>query len=485
MAVRVYNTLTRKKEDFVPVRSDITGFYLCGPTVYDYFHIGNARAFIVFDVVRRYLVHRGFPVRFVMNLTDIDDKIIKRANEQGVDSQVIAQRYIIAFFEDIQKLGIRPADVYPRATQHVQDIIDLIQQLFDRGYAYEAGGDVFYDISKFTKYAQLSGKKLDQLQVGARIAVDRRKHNAMDFVLWKASKPREPKWKSPWGEGRPGWHIECSAMSMKYLGETIDFHAGGQDLVFPHHENEIAQSEGATGKQFVKYWLHNGFLDIHGEKMAKSLGNFVLARGLVKGYPGTAIRLFFLQKHYRSPIDFTEEGLDAAVTSVQRLAIAFSRIKEIAGASMPVPDAASLAGMDRQQAFFATLQQHQQEIEAAMDDDFNTPAAIGKVFDFIREVNRYIEAGVDQEMDRMLVALARLYLEEVNEYLGIFEEENAAVDRKKVDGVVQIVLNLRKKFRAERDYALADRIRDELAAAGIVVEDVPGGSEWRWDLAKK
>ena len=485
MAVQVYNTLTRKKEVFVPVRSDMTGFYLCGPTVYDYFHIGNARAFIVFDVIRRYLVHRGFPVRFVMNLTDIDDKIIKRANEQGVDSQEIAQRYIIAFFEDIQKLGIRPADVYPRATQHVQDIIDLIQRLFDRGYAYEAGGDVFYDISKFEKYAQLSGKKLDQLQAGARIAVDERKRNALDFVLWKASKPGEPKWQSPWGEGRPGWHIECSVMSMKYLGETIDFHAGGQDLIFPHHENEIAQSEGATGKQFVKYWLHNGFLDIHGEKMAKSLGNFVLARELVKRYPSTAIRLFFLQKHYRSPIDFTEEGLDAAVTSVQRLEIAFSRAKEAAGATMPVLNADELQGMDRQQTFFVALQQLRQDIEAAMDDDFNSPAAIGKVFDLIREMNRYIESGIDQEMDRRLLALARLYLEEVNEYMGIFEEESAGIDRQRVDDVVQIVLNLRKKFRAERNFALADQIRDELAAAGIVVEDTPAGTEWRWELAKK
>jgi len=367
----------------------------------------------------------------------------------------------------------------------VQDIIDLIQRLFDRGYAYEAGGDVFYDISKFKNYARLSGKKLDQLQAGARIAVDKRKRNALDFVLWKASKPGEPKWQSPWGEGRPGWHIECSVMSMKYLGETIDFHAGGQDLVFPHHENEIAQSEGATGKQFVKYWLHNGFLDIRGEKMAKSRGNFVLARELVKHYPSTAIRLFFLQKHYRSPIDFSEEGLDAAVTSVQRLGIAFSRIREISGESVPVEDAKALEGMDRQQVFFATLQQHQRDIEAAMDDDFNSPAAIGKVFDLIREVNRYIESGVDQEMDRRLVALARLYLQEVNEYMGIFEEESAAVDREKVDDVVQIILNLRRKFRAERNYALADQIRDELAAAGISVEDTPTGAEWRWELAKK
>ncbi len=485
MAIQVYNTLHRKKEPYVPSRPDMTGFYVCGPTVYDYFHIGNARPFIVFDVIRWYLIYRGYQVRYVMNLTDIDDKIIRKANEEQVPAEKIAQKYINAFFDDIQKLGVRPADVYPRATQHVQDIIDLIQRLFDRGFAYESGGDVFFDVMKFPDYAQLSGKNLDQLMSGARIAVDPRKRNPLDFVLWKASKPGEPKWQSPWGEGRPGWHIECSVMSMKYLGETFDFHAGGQDLIFPHHENEIAQSRAATGKEFARYWLHNGFLDIHGEKMAKSTGNFITARELADMYRTAAIRLFFLQKHYRSPIDFTEENLDAATTSMGRIANSYHRIVEVAGEQAPVFAEEQVAGSDRPVHFLRTLQQLRQEVIEAMDDDFNTPAAIGKIFDLVRETNRFIESGIQDEKERGVVAAARLVLDEFDDFLGIVDRSGSIYNMEQIDRIVQIILKLRQRFRQEKKYALADEMRAQLAEAGIVVEDGPQGPVWRWELSKK
>jgi cysteinyl-tRNA synthetase len=307
MTLLVYNTLSNQKELFRPIEYGKVKLYSCGPTVYDYFHIGNARAFIVPDVIRRYLTYLGYSVHYVQNITDIDDKIIARAHEQGVDTSEIADRYLEAFFEDVAALGIDKADAYPRATEHVEDIIKLIELLEEKGYTYEAEGSVYYDVSKFEKYGCLSNQNLEQLQSGARIEVDERKRNPADFVLWKASKAGEPSWDSPWGPGRPGWHIECSAMSMKYLGDTFDIHCGGVDLVFPHHENEIAQSEAATGKQFVKYWLHNGYINIDGEKMSKSLGNFLTIREALQHYSPSVIRFFLISKHYRSPINFAQK----------------------------------------------------------------------------------------------------------------------------------------------------------------------------------
>ena len=479
MAIQVYNTLHRTKEPYEPVRADLVGFYVCGPTVYDYFHIGNARPFIVFDVIRRYLIYRGYQVRYVMNLTDIDDKIINRANEEGVPTEVIAQKYINAFFEDIQKLGVRPADVYPRATHHIEDILDIIRRLMEKGIAYESGGDVFFDISKFPEYGQLSGKKIEDLISGARIAVDERKKNPLDFVLWKASKPGEPSWPSPWGKGRPGWHIECSAMSMRYLGTSFDFHAGGQDLIFPHHENEIAQSRAATGDAFVRYWLHNGFLDIRGEKMAKSAGNFITARQLAAQYRTAAIRLFFLQKHYRSPIDFTEEALQAATTSITRLSHSFQRFSEIAGEEAPLTALPETGVTERQRTFFHNLEQRVQDIEQAMDDDFNTPAAVGKFFDLLRETNRFVEGGIQDTLDRRLVARARLIFEEIDSFLGIIDRAAAGIQQEQMDRVVRILLDLRQRYRQEKNYALADDIRNRLAEAGILIEDTPTGPKWK------
>lgn len=479
MAIQVYNTLTRKKEEYKPINPHMTGFYVCGPTVYDYFHIGNARPFIVFDVVRRYLIYRGYNVRYVMNLTDVDDKIINRANERGVSSAEISQKYIAAFFEDIQKLGVRPADAYTKATDHITDMITLIERLVENDMAYESGGDVFFNVRNFEDYAKLSGKKLDELQVGSRIAVDERKKSPIDFVLWKAAKPGEPFWESPWGNGRPGWHLECSAMSMKYLGESFDFHAGGLDLIFPHHENEIAQSEGATGKPFVRYWLHNGFLDIKGDKMSKSTGNFFTARDILEKYPATAIRLFFLQKHYRSPIDFSDEVLQSAVTSNERLRLSYQKIVEAAGDV----EAISISESDlteEEKRFYSMLDGVHSEILTAMDDDFNSPLALGKMFDLFRETNRFIDNGLQTAQSRQLVDLARQRIDEYDSVFGVIDRSKAQVGQDKINEVVSTMVELRNAFRKERNFAVADKIRDALADAGLVIEDTPQGAKWRW-----
>lgn len=480
MPIQVYNTYTRTKEVYEPVRPDMTGFYVCGPTVYDYFHIGNARPFIMFDVVRRYLIYRGYAVRFVMNLTDIDDKIIRRANELGIPSRDVAQKYIAAFFEDIQKFRIWPADVYPRATGHIDAMVALIRTLVEKGYAYQSGGDVFFHVEKFPAYAQLSGKKLDELQTGARIAVDRRKKNPLDFVLWKASKPGEPAWPSPWGAGRPGWHLECSVMAMKYLGESFDFHAGGQDLIFPHHENEIAQSEAATGKRFARYWLHNGFVNIRGEKMAKSEGNFITAREAIRRYPAAALRLFFLQKHFRSPIDFADDVLQSAVVSMQRLRASYEKIVEAAGDAAPLPEDRRSELNALQQEFADKLASLHSDFLAAMDDDFNTPLAVGKVFDLVRETNRFIDAGISDRQAQSLVATARLQLEEYDGLFDIIDKERAGAAPEQVEKLIQVIVQLRQEMRREKNYAVADRLREALAAGGLIIEDTPEGVKWRW-----
>ncbi|MFQ5628235.1 MAG: cysteine--tRNA ligase [bacterium] len=480
MAIQIYNTFSRKKEKYEPVNPNMTGFYACGPTVYDYFHIGNARMFIVFDVIRRYLIYRGYNVRYVMNLTDIDDKIIERANERGICSKEISQEYIASFFEDIQKLGVHPADVYPRATHHIDDMIALIEDLVAKGFAYESGGDVFYDVRKFPNYAKLSGKNLDDLQAGSRVAVDERKKYPLDFVLWKASKAGEPSWPSPWGDGRPGWHLECSVMSMKYLGESFDFHAGGLDLIFPHHENEIAQSEASTGKPFVRYWLHNGFLDIRGDKMSKSTGNFFTAREILEKYPATAIRLFFLQKHYRSPIDFSDEVLRSAVTSNTRMRLSYQKIAEAAGDFSQVSKNEQGALDERQRTFFNFLNSTHAALLSAMDDDFNTPMAVGKVFDLFRETNRFIDDGMGDDLSHKLVASAKHNLDEYDSFLGIIDRCITEVSQEKVDSVIQAILQLRQDFRKEKNFAQADKIRDSLADAGLIIEDTPEGVKWRW-----
>lgn len=469
MALRVYNTLNRKKEDFVPLHGNRVNFYACGPTVYDYFHIGNARPLIMFDIFRRYLEYRGYEVNYIVNITDVDDKIINRANEEGVNFKSVARKYTDAFFEGAEKLGVRPATVHPRATDNIDGMLNLITRLLEKGRAYVVDGDVYFNISTFAGYGKLSGRDIEQLQAGARVEVDERKKNPLDFALWKAAKPDEPSWDSPWGPGRPGWHIECSVMSMRYGGETLDIHAGGQDLIFPHHENEIAQSEGANDKPFANYWLHNGFLDIEGEKMSKSLGNFLTVKDILEKYDPMAIRMFFLLKHYRSPIDFSEERIREAAAALDRLKNAYNRITYVldkAGSSLPgtgSPEPAEVAAV-------------RAGIEEAMDDDFNTARAMGYLFDLARNVNALDDS--DERAPSYLKVAREIFDSLGTEVFGLsFEAETLSEGI--VDDLMNLIIELRQKARAGKNWALADHIRDRLSEIGIILEDRPDGTMWK------
>ncbi len=469
MALRVYNTLNRKKEDFVPLHGDRVNFYACGPTVYDNFHIGNARPLIMFDIFRRYLEYRGYEVNYIVNITDVDDKIINRANEEGVNFKSVARKYTDAFFEGAEKLGVRPATVHPRATDNIDGMLNLITRLLEKGRAYVVDGDVYFNISKFAGYGKLSGRDIEQLQAGARVEVDERKKNPLDFALWKSAKPDEPSWDSPWGPGRPGWHIECSVMSMRYGGETLDIHAGGQDLIFPHHENEIAQSESANDKPFANYWLHNGFLDIEGEKMSKSLGNFLTVKDILEKYDPMAIRMFFLLKHYRSPIDFSEERIREAAAALDRLKNAYNRITYVLdkeGSSLPgtgSPEPVEIAVV-------------RAGIEEAMDDDFNTARAIGYLFDLARNVNALDES--DERVPSYLKAAREIFDSLGTEVFGLsFMAETLSEGI--VDDLMNLIIELRQKVRADKNWALADHIREQLSEIGIILEDRPDGTMWK------
>ncbi len=476
MAIKIYNTLSRQKEPLEPLEPGKVRMYMCGPTVYDYFHIGNARPFILFDVFRRYLKHRGFEVTFVTNLTDIDDKIIKKANEENIPAAAVAEKYANAFFEDASRLGIQPADAYPRATEHIPDIIQLIEKLLQKGIAYQINGDVYYSVEKFPGYGKLSGKKIEELESGARVEVDPRKKNPLDFALWKAAKPGEPYWDSPWGKGRPGWHIECSVMSTKYLGESFDIHAGGVDLVFPHHENEIAQSEGATGKPWVKYWMHNGFLNIEGEKMSKSLGNFFTAREILEKYHPAVIRMFFLLKHYRSPINFSEERIREAQHALERIITTLNRID------------AALANRALDEISIApSLSQSIEEIKAdflkEMDDDFNSAGAMAKLFDLIREANLILSNTQLEAADLLALKKIKDIITEFDGFLGILSFREAMKATIQEDQLIEILIQVRNKLRAEKIWKLADYIRDELAKIGIELKDQPDKTIWSKKLS--
>ncbi|RKY76439.1 cysteine--tRNA ligase [candidate division KSB1 bacterium] len=478
MGIKIYNTLTSQKEDFIPLEPGRVGFYLCGPTVYDYFHLGNARPFIVFDVYRRFLIYRGFQVKYVMNVTDVDDKIINRAQKEGVSVAEIAARYTQAFFEDMEKLGIHRADVHPKATEHIPEMIKLIQKLLEKGYAYKIGGDVYFQVEKFRKYGRLSGKNLEELKAGARVEVDERKRNPLDFALWKAAKAGEPCWESPWGKGRPGWHIECSAMSMKYLGETFDIHAGGEDLIFPHHENEIAQSCAATSKKFARYWMHNGFLNIQGEKMSKSLGNFLIAREVVKRHRPEVIRLFFLQKHYRSPINYTEEILRQTANALDRLQNTLQNIEYYLKDS---PQGTDVAHDQIQQGseFSRLVQYSKREFIKAMEDDFNSAAAIGKIFEMAKEANRIMEKGELSKVDQFALADFRKMLLEYDQFLGILPgKDGLKKGEGDEDALVALLVQVREELRKKKEWSLADRIRNKLKELGYIIEDRREGSVW-------
>jgi len=462
----IYNTLDRKKEEFVPLNPPHVSMYVCGPTVYDLFHIGNARSFIMGDMIRRYLIFRGYKVKYVMNLTDVDDKIIKRANELGVDAKEYAEKYIKEFFKDIDGLKIKRADAYPRATQHIGDMVELISELEKKEIAYNVNGDVFYDVSKFKDYGKLSGKRIDDLESGARIEINENKHNPLDFALWKKAKEGEPEWESPWGKGRPGWHIECSAMSMKELGQTIDIHAGGSDLIFPHHENEIAQSEAATCKDFVKYWAHFGFLNIRDEKMSKSLGNFFTARDVLKKFPAETIRLFFSQTHYAAPLNFSEELLQSASKASEKIITLAKKINEKLKSEKYGNEESSV----NFEKYFA-------DFTSAVDDDFNFPKGVAVIFDFVREVNR--EMQTDKEFKVEFYQSAKEFLvKTADEVLGILdwkELETPAVTDSKEDELIRLLIDLRTNAKKEKNYALADEIRNRLGEMGIVLQDTKDG----------
>lgn len=478
MSLQFYNTYSKTKEKFVPLESGKVKIYVCGPTVYDYIHIGNARPFIVFDVLRRFLKYRGYEVTYVMNLTDIDDRIIERSKTEGIDTHVITEKYIKAFFEDIDALNIQRADVHPKATDHIPEIIELIKKLIDAGIAYQINGDVFYDVTKFKEYGKLSGKRIDDLIAGARVTVDEKKHNPLDFALWKSKKPGEPSWESPWGEGRPGWHIECSAMSMKYLGHSFDIHAGGTDLVFPHHENEIAQSEAATKQRFVNFWLHNGFLKIEGEKMAKSLGNFSTVKEFLQNYPGIVLRMFFLQKHYRSPIDFTHEGLEAAKSATTKLKLFFENMNR-ALEDYPGGNEAELS--ESESRFLDSFKQMKIELIEAMEDDLNTPVALSKLFEIVRETNKILTKSEISASDKYIVSVVRKDLEEMNSFFGLIDLKEKKIESDKVQNLLKILVEVRNELRAKKEWDLADKIRDELKKMGITLEDKAGETYWRYN----
>ena len=473
MSLTLYNDLTRKKEPFVPLKEGEVTFYSCGPTVYDYFHIGNARPFIVFDVLRRYLEHLGYKVTFVQNFTDIDDKMIKRAHKEGITVPELAERFIAEYHKDASALGIHDPTVAPRATEHIPEIIATIQKIIDNGHAYVSGGDVYFDVRSWPKYGVLCKQNLDDLEAGARVEPGEVKRDPLDFALWKGEKPGEPAWDSPWGRGRPGWHIECSAMSSKYLGETIDIHSGGVDLLFPHHENEVAQSEAASGKPFVRYWLHNGFLLIDSEKMSKSLGNFLTARAALEKYPPLAIRLFMLSAHYRSPINFAPEGLEQAAAGVARLRNCRGDLdfaaKNRAGDN-PNFDLA---------AFTAALKKLDEEFHAAMDDDFNTAAAMGVVFEVVHLINTSLKDN--ETLPAAFFEASKKALFTYDGILGVIGPDEADSDLPE-DAEIEKLIEERAAARKAKNFARSDEIRDQLKAQGIVLEDTPQGTKWKREL---
>jgi len=465
--MKIYNTLTKQKEEFKPVNPPNVGIYVCGPTVYDYFHIGNARSFVMADIMQRYLRYKGYKVKFVMNLTDVDDKIIKKANDEGVEASVIAERFTNAFFEDIEKLKIKKADIYPKATGHIKEILDLIKKLEENGIAYNTNGDVFYDVHKFNGYGKLSGKKLDDLEAGARVEVNDKKHNPLDFALWKSAKEGEPYWSSPWGKGRPGWHIECSAMSMKHLGETFDIHAGGHDLIFPHHENEIAQSEGVSHKPFVKYWVHFGFLNIKNEKMSKSLGNFYTARDVVKRFSAETIRLLFSQAHYASPLNFSDELLTSAQKGLEKITNFIKTINNKLDKAKP----------DWNYPEFI-IQTYYDKFEQAMDDDFNTPKAVAVVYDLIKDVNKILSE--DKQWGSNFYEDILDFLNRTAEaVLGIIQEPESASEsaNETVDKLLDLLVQIRTKAKEEKLYEFADQIREKLSGLGFTLVDTKNGTE--------
>jgi cysteinyl-tRNA synthetase len=478
--------MTKRKEELVPLREGKIGMYACGVTVYDLCHIGHARSAVVFDCIYRYLQYKGYEVTYVRNFTDVDDKIINRAQEEGVGFEDIAARYIEEFYSDMGALGLREPTVEPKATEHIAEMIELVQRLLEKGNAYQADGDVYYAVESFPEYGKLSKRSLDEMQAGARVEVDEKKRNPLDFALWKAAKPGEPSWASPWGQGRPGWHIECSAMSQKYLGDTLDIHGGGKDLIFPHHENEIAQAEGATGRPFVLFWLHNGFVNIDKEKMSKSLGNILTIKAILKEYHPEVVRLFLLSRHYRSPIDYSTQGMEEARRNLERFYQTLAGIDEIIvkdEATEPVPEGFSPEEM----AVFRRAEEFTDRFEAAMDDDFNTARAIAALFELAHDLNRLLQNPSPHAPQ--ILHKGREAFAVAGEVLGIFQEDPRAIleaERERKTGKLTLsqkeiegLIAERDEARRQKAWARADEIRDQLASQGIVLEDTSKGTIWR------
>jgi cysteinyl-tRNA synthetase len=486
MTLRIYNTMTGKKEDFVPLEPGKVKMYVCGVTVYDYCHIGHARAYVAFDMIFRYLKFSGYDVTYIRNYTDIDDKIINRAHEQGIPWNEVAERFIAEFNKDMAALDIQVPTHEPKATEHIAEIIEIVHRLVEKGYAYAIAGDVYFRVNNYSDYLKLSKRNLDDMQAGARVDVDERKENPMDFALWKGSKPGEPAWDSPWGPGRPGWHIECSAMSMKFLGETFDIHGGGKDLVFPHHENEIAQSEAANGKQFVRYWIHNGFVNIDSEKMSKSLGNFFTIKDVLKKYDSEVLRFFLLSAHYRSPIDFCDQNLSDAESGLERI---YKALAGIDAALAKQPQTTSLPATEAANDLSAKIEAFPLRFREAMDDDFNTALALGNLFELVRAANRLLtETEALGETHMAMLRDVRSRISDAGVVLGLFHSEPTAyLDRIKGQKVADMQISPeqieklvleRSEARKARNFKRSDEIRDYLLTIDVVLLDGPQGTTW-------
>ena len=464
--MKIYNTMTRKKEEFVPLNQGEVKMYSCGPTVYDYFHIGNARPFIVFDCLRRYFEYKGYNVKFVQNFTDIDDKMINRANKEGITVKDLADRFIAEYFKDAKSLGIREASVHPKATENIDAIIDIIKKLEEKGYAYAVNGNVYFSTKKFREYGKLSGQPMDELEAGARIDISDEKQDVMDFALWKSQKPGEPAWESPWGLGRPGWHIECSAMVNKYLGETIDIHSGGQDLVFPHHENEIAQSEAANDKPFANYWMHNGYINIDNKKMSKSLGNFFTVRDISAKYDYEVIRYFMLSAHYRNPINFSDALMEQAKSAVARVYTCIDNLEFL------LANSEERALNETEAELSKKLDELKERFIAAMDDDLNTADAISVIFDITYAANTSLSN--ESKNAAGIIEKTLGLIRELGGVLGIFTKEK----KSSLDAEVEELIAKREEARKIKDFKTADEIRDKLKSMNIVLKDTPMGVKW-------
>ncbi|WXG40953.1 MAG: cysteine--tRNA ligase [Candidatus Freyarchaeum deiterrae] len=471
--LKVYNTLTGEKEDFVPISGNRVGMYVCGPTVYDYSHIGHARSYVAFDVIRRYLEYKGYTVIYIQNITDVDDKIIKRAEELSEAPLSLSRRFAEAYFEDMDRLGVRRANIHPKVSDHIPEIIEFIEGLISGGYAYEVDGSIYFRVSKDKDYGKLSHQSMENILAGARVEVDENKDDPRDFALWKKAKEGEIFWSSPWGNGRPGWHMECSTMSIKYLGPRIDIHGGGMDLIFPHHECEIAQSESYTGKPFVKYWVHNGFVTINQEKMSKSLGNFFTIREVLEKYDGETIRFFLLGTHYRSQIDYSEQHLQEAKQNLQKIYNAINKLKTL------------IKGQDQteinepgaeEKELLKQVEKSKQEFIDALDDDFNTREAMPTIFELTKAIN---SLHSNSKISKNALETALQTYEEFGQILGLFQEKQLETDLETVGKLVELLIELRNRSREKKDWKTADYIRDKLKEAGILIEDSKEGTTWK------